>query len=159
LFIQDVSDNILSIYSSVACLLGEWLHLAKGVVFFFFPCHIYRSLVIRPINLMQVACKSLPLLAKEFFSPIFAVCFAVHCGDKPGKESGGTVLHSSILHIAEISELERDELIKKNMVWIRADCFLVLSVVSFLIYTFLFALNLILFYMQCHILFWMIRYG
>lgn len=70
----------------------------------------------------KATCKSLSLLIKEFFAPVFAVCFAVHCA-KPGKESGATALHSSILRIAEISELERDELIKKNMV----------SIVSFLL--------------------------
>lgn len=67
---------------------------------------------------MQVSCKPLSLLAKEFFAPIFAVCFAVQYGAKSGVESGGAALHSSILDIAEISELERDDLIKKNMVCI-----------------------------------------
>lgn len=68
---------------------------------------------------MQMSCKPLSVLAREFFAPIFAVCFTVHCGAKPGKEYGGAALHSSILDIAEISELERDELIKKNMVSIK----------------------------------------
>nr|CAD1842809.1 unnamed protein product [Ananas comosus var. bracteatus] len=61
---------------------------------------------------------SLPLanLMKEYFVPIFALCMAVHCSEGPDKEIAGTVLSESILHFAEISELERDDLIKRHMV-------------------------------------------
>ena len=42
---------------------------------------------------------------------------ALHCSKRPGREKGAFVLQSSILHLAEISENERDKLIKKQMVW------------------------------------------
>ncbi|KAG0493512.1 hypothetical protein HPP92_004506 [Vanilla planifolia] len=71
----------------------------------------------------EVAKQPLPLLVKEFFVPIFAVCIAVYCNGKDDEGNSGKVLRESILQIAKISELERDDLIKKNMV----------SIVSFLL--------------------------
>ncbi|XP_058091812.1 serine/threonine-protein kinase ATM isoform X2 [Magnolia sinica] len=65
-----------------------------------------------------VACQPLAVLAKNHFVPIFAVCMAFHCSTKSDKEKGAMVLRSSILHLAEISEHERDDLIKKQMVTI-----------------------------------------
>lgn len=41
---------------------------------------------------------------------------ALHCSKKAGSDKGSRVLGTSILQIAEISEHERDELIKKRMV-------------------------------------------
>ncbi|KAG0493469.1 hypothetical protein HPP92_004463 [Vanilla planifolia] len=63
----------------------------------------------------EVAKQPLPLLVKEFFVPIFAVCMAVYCNGKDDEGNSGKVLRESILQIAKISELERDDLIKKNM--------------------------------------------
>lgn len=65
---------------------------------------------------MQATGHPLPQLAKEYFVPIFAMCLAVYCNGRRGKDiSGTTPLCDSFLHIANISELERDDLIKRNM--------------------------------------------
>lgn len=53
---------------------------------------------------------------KNHFVQIFSVCMALHCSKKSGWEKGADVLQNSILHLAQISENERDKLIKKNMV-------------------------------------------
>ncbi|KAE8124229.1 hypothetical protein FH972_019134 [Carpinus fangiana] len=66
--------------------------------------------------LSKVACQPLAVLVKNQFVPIFAVCMALHCSKRSGREKGAFVLQSSILHLAEISENERDILIKKQMV-------------------------------------------
>ncbi|KAL6583807.1 hypothetical protein OROMI_003096 [Orobanche minor] len=55
-------------------------------------------------------------LVKYHFVDIFSVCMALHCSKKAGCNNGSSVLGSYILRIAEISEHERDELIKKRMV-------------------------------------------
>lgn len=65
---------------------------------------------------MQVSLQPLSVLVREYFVPICALCIAVHCSMKPNKEIGGMALNNLILQIANISELERDELIKKHMV-------------------------------------------
>ncbi|KAM3751704.1 hypothetical protein ACB098_04G130100 [Castanea mollissima] len=64
----------------------------------------------------KVACQPLAVLVKNHFVPIFAICMALHCSKKSGWEKGAVVLQSSILCLAEISESERDKLIKKHMV-------------------------------------------
>ncbi|KAK7852517.1 serine/threonine-protein kinase atm [Quercus suber] len=64
----------------------------------------------------KVACHPLAVLVKNHFVPIFAICMALHCSKKSGWEKGAVVLQSSILRLAEISESERDKLIKKHMV-------------------------------------------
>ncbi|XP_059644264.1 serine/threonine-protein kinase ATM [Cornus florida] len=64
----------------------------------------------------KVAGQSLAVLVKNHFVPIFSVCMALHCSKKSGWEKGAVVLQSSILRTAEISENERDKLIKKQMV-------------------------------------------
>ncbi|KAF9625359.1 hypothetical protein IFM89_022141 [Coptis chinensis] len=71
----------------------------------------------------KVAAQPLTVLAKNHFVPIFAICMALHCSKKPGMENGVSVLQGSLLHIAEMSDNERDHLIKKHMV----------SIVSFLL--------------------------
>lgn len=53
---------------------------------------------------------------KIHFVQIFSVCIALHCSKTSGWERGALVLQSSILHLAEVSESERDKLIKKHMV-------------------------------------------
>ncbi|XP_057952318.1 serine/threonine-protein kinase ATM [Malania oleifera] len=64
----------------------------------------------------MVASHPLAVLVRNQFVPIFSICMALHCGKKPGWEKGMAVLQSTILYIAEISENERDILIKKHMV-------------------------------------------
>nr|GMC69889.1 serine/threonine-protein kinase ATM isoform X2 [Ipomoea batatas] len=58
-----------------------------------------------------------PAIVRNHFVQIFSVCMALHCSKNPEREKGSTVLESSILKIAEMSENERDKLIKKQMVW------------------------------------------
>ncbi|XP_073145738.1 serine/threonine-protein kinase ATM isoform X3 [Henckelia pumila] len=64
----------------------------------------------------KVACQTCAALVKSHFVHIFSVCMAMHCSKKAGWERGSRVLESSILLVADISEHERDELIKKQMV-------------------------------------------
>uniref|UniRef100_A0A2P2L2S6 Serine/threonine-protein kinase ATM n=1 Tax=Rhizophora mucronata TaxID=61149 RepID=A0A2P2L2S6_RHIMU len=64
----------------------------------------------------QVACHPLAVLIKNHFVPIFSLCMGWHCSKRCDWERGGLVLQTSILHLAEIAENERDELIKKHMV-------------------------------------------
>ncbi|URE12214.1 FATC domain [Musa troglodytarum] len=71
----------------------------------------------------KVSLQPLSVLVREYFVPICALCIAVHCSMRPNKEIGGMALNNLILQFANISELERDELIKKHMV----------SIVSFLL--------------------------
>lgn len=80
--------------------------------------HLHFSFVILDVALIlfQVAGLPLAVLVKNHFVPIFSVCMALHCSKKSGWEKGAVVLQSSILHVAEISEDERDKLIKKYMV-------------------------------------------
>ncbi|RWW27721.1 hypothetical protein GW17_00007838 [Ensete ventricosum] len=62
-----------------------------------------------------VSLQPLSVLVREYFVPICALCIAVHCSMRPNKEIGGMALNNLILQFANISELERDELIKKHM--------------------------------------------
>ncbi|XP_065875882.1 serine/threonine-protein kinase ATM isoform X2 [Euphorbia lathyris] len=66
----------------------------------------------------KISCQPLAALVKNHFVPIFSVCMALHCSKskRTGRDEGALVLQSSILHLAEISENERDQLIKKHMV-------------------------------------------
>ncbi|XP_071734165.1 serine/threonine-protein kinase ATM [Rutidosis leptorrhynchoides] len=64
----------------------------------------------------KVAGQPSAVLIKSHFVPIFSICISLHCSKRSGWESGTTVLQSSILGIAGISENERDTLIKKHMV-------------------------------------------
>ncbi|XP_073048595.1 serine/threonine-protein kinase ATM isoform X20 [Primulina eburnea] len=67
-------------------------------------------------NRTKVACQPCAALVKSHFVHIFSVCMAMHCSKKAGWERGSRVLETSILLIVNISEHERDELIKKQMV-------------------------------------------
>ncbi|XVF54114.1 hypothetical protein PTKIN_Ptkin05aG0154900 [Pterospermum kingtungense] len=58
----------------------------------------------------------LRVMVKDHFVPIFSVCMTLHCSKSSDFEKGAMVLQNYILHLAEISENERDKLIKKNMV-------------------------------------------
>ncbi|KAK8518220.1 hypothetical protein V6N13_027695 [Hibiscus sabdariffa] len=64
----------------------------------------------------KIAGQPLPVMVKDHFVPIFSVCMTLHCSKSSGFDKGAMVLQNSILHFAEISESERDKLIKKNMV-------------------------------------------
>ncbi|KAJ6760715.1 SERINE/THREONINE-PROTEIN KINASE ATM [Salix purpurea] len=64
----------------------------------------------------RVACQPLAVLVKIHFVPIFSVCIGLHCSKRSGWERGAMVLQSSILCLTELSERERDKLIKKHMV-------------------------------------------
>ncbi|XP_011028561.1 PREDICTED: serine/threonine-protein kinase ATM [Populus euphratica] len=64
----------------------------------------------------RVACQPLAVLFKIHFVPLFSVCIALHCSKRSGWERGAKVLQSSILCLTELSESERDKLIKKHMV-------------------------------------------
>ncbi|KAK1363096.1 serine/threonine-protein kinase ATM, partial [Heracleum sosnowskyi] len=64
----------------------------------------------------KVARKSAADLIRIHFVPIFSICMALHCSKNSGRESGAALIQSSILSIAEMSENERDQLIKKHMV-------------------------------------------
>ncbi|KAG6746015.1 hypothetical protein POTOM_050526 [Populus tomentosa] len=64
----------------------------------------------------RVACQPLAVLVKIHFVPIFSVCIVLHCSKRSGWERGAKVLQSSILCLTELSESERDKLIKKHMV-------------------------------------------
>ncbi|KAI0497772.1 hypothetical protein KFK09_021007 [Dendrobium nobile] len=66
--------------------------------------------------LAKATSQPLPLLAKEYFVPIFSMSMAVYCNGRPDKDISRRTLCDSILNIAKISEFERDDLIKRNMV-------------------------------------------
>lgn len=63
-----------------------------------------------------ICSQSVALLVKEQFVPVFSICIGLHCSKKSGWENGTSVLQGTILHLAEISESERDVLIQKYMV-------------------------------------------
>ncbi|KAH9776171.1 serine/threonine-protein kinase ATM [Citrus sinensis] len=64
----------------------------------------------------KIAREPLADLVKNHFVPIFSISMAWHCSERSDSELGALVLQSSILHLAEISEIERDKLIKKHLV-------------------------------------------
>ncbi|XP_043704321.1 serine/threonine-protein kinase ATM isoform X2 [Telopea speciosissima] len=66
--------------------------------------------------LAKVSGQPLRDLATDHFVPIFAVCMALYCSRKKGSEKGAVSLQSSLLCIAELTEHERDKLIKRHMV-------------------------------------------
>uniref|UniRef100_A0A2C9VRS0 Serine/threonine-protein kinase ATM n=1 Tax=Manihot esculenta TaxID=3983 RepID=A0A2C9VRS0_MANES len=69
------------------------------------------------LNLVaRIACQPSTVLVKNHFVQIFSVCMALHCSKRLDSDKGALVLQSSILHLSEISENERDKLIKRHMV-------------------------------------------
>lgn len=66
----------------------------------------------------QVTRQPLAGLVRNHFVPVFSVCMALLCSKRSGWEKGSAVLQRKILSLAEISEEERDKLIKKHMVTI-----------------------------------------
>lgn len=64
----------------------------------------------------QILSQPLSVIIKRYFIPIFGLSIAAKCGAGPEMDSAETVLCESLLHFGEISEFERDDLIKKHMV-------------------------------------------
>ncbi|XP_021718930.1 serine/threonine-protein kinase ATM-like isoform X2 [Chenopodium quinoa] len=68
--------------------------------------------------LAELTRQSVPVLVRSHFVPVFSICMVLYCSKMAGWEKGSAALQSKILHFAEISEDERDMLIKKHMVTI-----------------------------------------
>uniref|UniRef100_A0A0D9UVU8 Serine/threonine-protein kinase ATM n=1 Tax=Leersia perrieri TaxID=77586 RepID=A0A0D9UVU8_9ORYZ len=66
--------------------------------------------------LSKILSKPLSDVIKGHFVPIFGLCITARCGSGPEKDLAETVLCESLLQLGEISEPERDDLIKKHMV-------------------------------------------
>uniref|UniRef100_A0A0D9Y262 Serine/threonine-protein kinase ATM n=1 Tax=Oryza glumipatula TaxID=40148 RepID=A0A0D9Y262_9ORYZ len=66
--------------------------------------------------LSKILSQPLSAVIKGYFVPIFGLCIAARCGSGPEKDLAETVLCESLLQLGEISEPERDDLIKKHMV-------------------------------------------
>ncbi|GAU46424.1 hypothetical protein TSUD_134540, partial [Trifolium subterraneum] len=64
----------------------------------------------------KVTCQPMTVLIKHHFASTFSISMALHCSKKPGSEGGTRVLQSSILELGQITEEERDELIKRHLV-------------------------------------------
>lgn len=58
----------------------------------------------------------LSAVIKGYFVQIFGLCIAAKNGTGPEKDLAETVLYESLLQLGEISEFERDDLIRKHMV-------------------------------------------
>ncbi|XP_056686258.1 serine/threonine-protein kinase ATM isoform X2 [Spinacia oleracea] len=69
-------------------------------------------------RLAELTRQSVPVLVRSHFVPVFSICMVLYCSKTAGWEKGSAALQSKILHFAEISEDERDKLIKKHMVTI-----------------------------------------
>ncbi|XP_047067678.1 serine/threonine-protein kinase ATM-like isoform X2 [Lolium rigidum] len=63
----------------------------------------------------KVLLQPLSAVIKGYFVPIFGLSIAARCGTGPEKDLAETVLYESVLQFGEISELERDDLIRKHM--------------------------------------------
>ncbi|BAS69975.1 Os01g0106700 [Oryza sativa Japonica Group] len=66
--------------------------------------------------LSKILSQPLSAVIKGYFVPIFGLCIAARYGSGPEKDLAETVLCESLLQLGEISEPERDDLIKKHMV-------------------------------------------
>ncbi|KFK34114.1 hypothetical protein AALP_AA5G103600 [Arabis alpina] len=64
----------------------------------------------------KMAGQPVAVLVKENFVPIFSICMGLHCSKTSECDKGAMVLQNSILYVGEISENDRDKLIKRNMV-------------------------------------------
>lgn len=84
------------------------------------PLYVYISAyflkLVSHVYLFQIAGQPLEVLVKNHIVQIFSVCMGLHCSKKSGWEKGADVLQNSVLRLAQISENERDKLIKKHMV-------------------------------------------
>ncbi|EEE53717.1 hypothetical protein OsJ_00056 [Oryza sativa Japonica Group] len=68
------------------------------------------------VSLVEILSQPLSAVIKGYFVPIFGLCIAARYGSGPEKDLAETVLCESLLQLGEISEPERDDLIKKHMV-------------------------------------------
>uniref|UniRef100_A0A0E0FF12 Serine/threonine-protein kinase ATM n=1 Tax=Oryza nivara TaxID=4536 RepID=A0A0E0FF12_ORYNI len=66
--------------------------------------------------LSKILSQPLSAVIKGYFVPIFGLCITARYGSGPEKDLAETVLCESLLQLGEISEPERDDLIKKHMV-------------------------------------------
>ncbi|XP_050221682.1 serine/threonine-protein kinase ATM isoform X2 [Mercurialis annua] len=95
---------------------------AEPSYFMQYCCHwLLPALVLHGDNsnlnwVAKISSQPLAMLVRYHFVPIFSVCMALHCSKSPGWDKAALVLQSLILQFAEISENERDKLIKKHMV-------------------------------------------
>ena len=99
--------------TNIACWLFWCLVFLSVFLKICFIVNLYYNLM---IVWCQVACQWLAILVKNYFVPMFAICISLLCGKKFGWEKGAVMLQSSILCLAEISESEWDNVIKKHMV-------------------------------------------
>lgn len=83
----------------------------KGQIFEFSDLYFTDS-----VYNMQMASKPASVLVKENFVPIFSIGMGLHCSKTSECEKGALVLQNSILYVGQITETERDKLIKRNMV-------------------------------------------
>ncbi|MED6180994.1 hypothetical protein PIB30_015217 [Stylosanthes scabra] len=142
LFMQYLEELLGSIlFCWVACgvsivALVETRHLfvpdAEPGHFLKYCCHwLVPVLLLHASNsdlnwVAKVTSQSLSVLVKVHFASVFSICMALRGSKQPGSEKGTAVLQSSLLHFAQISETERDKLIKRHMVSI-VSCILSLS--------------------------------
>ncbi|XP_078174265.1 serine/Threonine-kinase ATM-like protein isoform X2 [Carex rostrata] len=75
----------------------------------------------------KVSCLSLSGLINEYFVPIFALSMALNCSTKPEKEYARRALCETLLQYGDISETQRDDLIKKHLVSIVGFLFFLTS--------------------------------
>lgn len=68
---------------------------------------------------LQMTAQPLSCLVRSYFAEIFSFCIAFHCQnccDNSKELIGKVVLNVSFMQFAEISEHERDNLIKRHLV-------------------------------------------
>uniref|UniRef100_R7WG20 Serine/threonine-protein kinase ATM n=1 Tax=Aegilops tauschii TaxID=37682 RepID=R7WG20_AEGTA len=66
--------------------------------------------------ILHTLLQPLSAVIKGYFVQIFGLCIAAKNGTGPEKDLAETVLYESLLQLGEISEFERDDLIRKHMV-------------------------------------------
>ncbi|XP_078431049.1 serine/Threonine-kinase ATM-like protein isoform X2 [Wolffia australiana] len=74
----------------------------------------------------SVSGQPLSVLFQKHFVHVFSICIALRCNASGHKETVDFVLSASILRVAEISECERDDLIRRHLVSI-VSCLLSLT--------------------------------
>ncbi|XP_038683516.1 serine/threonine-protein kinase ATM isoform X2 [Tripterygium wilfordii] len=142
-YLEELMGSI--IFSWVACgvslvALAEIRQLfvsdAETCYFMQYCCHwLLPALILHEDSsnlnwVAKVACQPLAVLIRSHFVQLFSVCMALHCSRRSGWEKGASILEGSILHLAEISEVQRDRLIKKHMVSIVSHIFSLTSCMS-----------------------------
>ncbi|KAJ8427338.1 hypothetical protein Cgig2_030603 [Carnegiea gigantea] len=107
--VQTVLDN-LARQLQYGCRLKYLEELMGPLLFSWVACGVSLT------ALVQVTRQPLAGLVRNHFVPVFSVCMALLCSKRSGWEKGSAVLQRKILSLTEISEEERDKLIKKHMV-------------------------------------------